>query len=498
MTHSKQKMQQNTNPKGVAGIVRNSVFGIFARAVDTVMRFVILAMIVRYLGPESFGDFAFITAFGAIILSLAEFGIEPVMVREMSASPLRQQSILGSVLTLRLLCSILIFFTLLLFVWVKNWNQDITIGLPIETAAQLFVMMQMTMIGVFRANEKMEYDLVTSCIHQCLLFCIIGGVIFFDLGFIWIFITRLLTEFGKVMIQSFIVHRKLIPITFNFDFTATGYFLKEAFPVLLLSFVLAASQKINIFFLKYFHGPVEISYFDIPQRILMSVNLISMMVVMAIFPVLCRQAKTSMDDFSHTYEKSLKFSSIFGIAISFLMMFWSEEIITVFFGIEFRACSVIMQVLSIIILLHFIIGLMNYTLTAVGMQRKPIAGAWVGMGINCIAALLLVPRYAHHGAAVAVLTGNMSFLVVNQWMIFRHVTRVPVLPVLAKPLFCSVVLILLSLPFKNFGLPGMVLGIPVALSGFFGFLCLLKVFTPREMQIFLAMIRNRRFDRSSP
>ena len=73
------------------------------RVFDVLYAFLVMAILARYFGPRLYGDYAFIMALVFIYLPFINFGVTPLMVRELSVHPDQREEIFGAGLTFRLL-----------------------------------------------------------------------------------------------------------------------------------------------------------------------------------------------------------------------------------------------------------------------------------------------------------------------------------------------------------------------------------------------------------
>ena len=473
-------------------VARNSGFGFIARMAEAVVRFVSIAMIAQYIGAKSFGDFAFITAISAFVTVFADFGIGPIMVREMSRHVSERRSILESVIVLRIAFSLLFLGGIVLSIRTTDYFAGLGLAMFIETMAQVFVAFQMMFLDVFRTVERVEYDMATSLGHQLLALALISAVVIMELAFVWLFVARAVAELTKMLVFIPIVHRKFIRVRLGVDLRRSMFLLKEALPVVLLSFLTVSSMRFHVFVLKYFRDPAEISFFDIPHRISMAINMMPLMAVMAVFPVLCRKAGSGGSSFSYAYEKSFKFLLLIALPVSVLLTVRAREIVTTFFGFEYLSCFRVLQIIGITLCTGFLIPLMNFVLTSVGKQAQTLWGVCVGLAVGFAFDLALVPRLGHLGAALGMVLGNVSYLAVNLRLVSKHACRIPIMSISLRPVLGAVVMFLVCLWSGRAGPLRMAVGSGIGCLCYVAVLVVLKTFSRNEIRTFVEMVKRRR------
>jgi len=471
-------------------VARNSVYGSLARGVDTVMRFIAIPIIARHLGSDLFGSFAFVTAYAAVLMVFADFGVEPIMVREMSARPDQRGAILGSAMTLRFVFSLILLGATLLVILVAGWSSRIGYALTFECAAQLLGQFGIVLVGTLRAYERMEYDLFTCIAHQALMFTLLVGVVLLDLGFVWVFLARAAAECFKTALLLLVIERKFLRLRLNRSLSRMFFLLKEGLPVILLSLLLVLSLRINVFMLKYFRTPAEISYLDIPQRLIMALNMMGTMIVVSVFPVLCRQASATGHVFKLACRKAFKFLAVIALPVSIALAVWAPDIVGLLFGAEYLPSIPVLRITASLLCITFWLPLANFILTAVGRQKTAVWGAVAGLLVNVAASLMLVPRYGHVGAAIAAALSVFTFLCVNLALVFRFACSVPLHSILLRPLLGGVVMLGVGLLFGH-GLIRMIAGSCAAFIAYGGALLALRTFSKEEIRTFAALLRRR-------
>ena len=81
-------------------------------------------VLARYLGPEAFGVFSFLISAVYIFLPLMQFGLNSVLTQELVSNRLKNNEILSTALSVRLIASIITFLIGLVSVLVFNWIED--------------------------------------------------------------------------------------------------------------------------------------------------------------------------------------------------------------------------------------------------------------------------------------------------------------------------------------------------------------------------------------
>ncbi len=458
----------------------NSIFVFVSRAMDVVTRIVLVALIARYLGRDLFGEYAFVMAIVFFLLPLSDFGMERIIVREISRDIENADKYMGSFLTLKILISLILIPVIFFITHIFHWDNRIVLAAYIATASQIFVSFRQVFLGIFRAFERMEYDTILTFLHG--IFKLVGVlfVIEYDMGFLAIFFALAFADLIKLALQAIVVFLRFVRPYMSINLSLCKGLIKEAYPLGIFALIAMASFKIDVFILNYFKTKADISLFEVPHRIVMQFQIVPVSVVTSLFPVLSRLAVSSKTSLHEAYTKAFKFLFVLGLLFSVSISIWSKEIILIIFGREFLDASLALQFLVWTIAFLFVISLMNFTLTSIGKQRLTTVSVTICFTVNLLLDLLLVPKYGYVGASIGTLIAYISFFCVSFYFINKNVGRVEISSSIIKPVLSGMIMIVISLVLKNSGFPW---GLSVFTGIFFYIVSLLVVKTFTEDDI---------------
>ena len=91
----------------LAFITRNTIFFLTALVIQKLLSFIYFTFLARYLGVEGIGQYFFAISFAAIFSVLMDFGLAPVLTREIAKSDKNDQEWFKQIFSLKLLFSII-------------------------------------------------------------------------------------------------------------------------------------------------------------------------------------------------------------------------------------------------------------------------------------------------------------------------------------------------------------------------------------------------------
>jgi len=468
-------------------ILRNSLFGMVARAVDTVMRMVIVAFIARYLGTTGFGEFASIMATTAFVLALTDFGLEPILVRDLSKVGANRERILGGILSLRVLMGGVVLAAMALIVTFSGWSQPVRLAIMLSSLGQVLTAGQMAMLGVFRAHERMEYDTAASLLYQGVSFGFTLVAIAVDGGFLGIVVSQVAGETVKLILLSGWVQRRFLRLRLVWDVRQMAHNLREALPIAGMALTSVVSFRMNVIMLTAWQGPRDVALFDSAQRLFFSISMIPMMILVAVFPVLCRLAGQDWPALRRTYAATFKYLLILGLAVTAVLAVWAEPIMNLLYGRSFAAAASSMRWLGLSTVAWFLIPLTNFVMTSVGRQSWSIAGVLAGVLVNVVVNIFSVPSYGHEGAAIGFFVGALVAAGVNGGLV-RHVLGPCGLTAVAwRPLVAGAVMAAVSAAVGTGSVVRMAVGLGLATVVFGAALFALRAISVADLATLKAM-----------
>ena len=466
-------------PRGTARrVVRNSAFILSARCLEGLMRVMIVAVIARYLGVEDFGSFAFIMAFVAFVLPITDLGMQRIVVREISSGIDRASNVMGSFLLLRGILATTAVVTAILIARFTSLGSDLLTVIVIAAVAQGMAGFGKAFLCVFRSFERMGFEAAVTVVHQVARAVGVLVVFLFDLGFLSLFVALLAAELFYAAVLIVVGMRLLGKVTWSRS--RCFALLRESYPLGIFAVIAVASFKVDVFVLRHFHGPMAVSLFEAPHRIVMQLQLVPVALVTALFPVMSRLAKTSPDALHQATANAFKFLLVQGFMVTTILAVWSEDFVALLFGKQFAPAAVSLSILSIAVCSLFPISLMNHALTSVGKQKLTTVGICICFLVNLVLDILLVPSFRYIGASIGTVVAYMAFFSVSVVFTWRNIGRLPLLSALVGPIACGSVAVGIAFLARSAGLHWTI-GAPLAGLAYAGALALTRVYTWQEI-----------------
>ncbi|RKY78598.1 hypothetical protein DRQ12_05665, partial [candidate division KSB1 bacterium] len=147
---------------------------IFAgQLINMALNLIAMICLARYLGEVKFGMFSFVIVFINFFAIAANFGMKPIIVREISRDIARARRILGTTIIIKFLLSIVSILLAYIVANLLGYSQELIIlivilAFNIFTSAKLQTF-RVVFESIFEANLSMEYPILLRMIDAVFL-----------------------------------------------------------------------------------------------------------------------------------------------------------------------------------------------------------------------------------------------------------------------------------------------------------------------------------------
>lgn len=375
--------------------------------VTAFLRFILIIYVVRILGAEEYGKFAFAFSFVSTIAIFSDLGVADIATREFSRNKEKEKDF-SDFLTLGLILSA--FALLLITIGSFFITSDFDIR-KIIWVLGIFILIN-SIISIFcsllRSRQKMEYEAGIR-IAQAL---IMTGAAFFIIFYIP---SALNLSYGYLFSNIVIVSAVLALFHFYFQSIELKY-NRDAFQILKISWPLSFGftvgwicLNINSIMLGYFNLLTENGWYNASVRIIYILIMFAGLVIRSFYPMLSNFFVSSKERLQKSWDymmRSIIFLT-FPMVIGGIVL--ASKIIYFFYGPEFAPSIQVFKFLTIAAGIIFINLPFSAMLIVADQQKKNFIVIVAGILINIILNVLLIPLYGIHGATVSAI---ISFAIV--------------------------------------------------------------------------------------
>ena len=476
-------------------VAKNSLIISIGRISEFLFGMIALILVARYLGAKDFGVYAFIRGIGIVVTPIIACGTFMVLIREISVDKEKTSVFLSSafILHIFLYIFVLLITTACIFLFI-DIQSDTAICIYLVLTSQALFVMQRSVSSVFLAFEKPIYDSIVTIFTRIISVLFIIIVIFSDLEMIGLFSALTIVYFIGFSVAWILLSRKFYAPKAILNIQTISLLLKESWPLSISNLIIQGYMYINVFMLQVFSGPVQISFYQIPQRTIEPFKILPRSIMTAFLPTfsILGRSKNMSRDLLVTYQRILKYLMVCFFPLCIFLTIYASPIVLLLFGKEFSGAVIPLQI-SIWTLIVFSLNILQEnTLTALMKQKVLIVSNSCCLLVVFLLGLYLISHYAAVGASIAIACGSLCMFALNYIFIFKYLGQVNLHSISIRPIFfSSAVMWILATTLS--GYINFILLIPFALALYISMIIYLKTFSTQEIDLFKGIIQKMRY-----
>lgn len=457
----------------------------FSEIIAKALQLFVFVYIARVYGKIDFGNFVFAIAFSAILSVLTDFGINSLLIREISRSKSDLKKYFSNALVMKIFLGIATF--ILAFAYLNLLGYSSKARIMAYALLSFAVLQSFTDLfySAFRAFERMHFDSIIKALRMVVLTLVVVLLVKNKAGFLSIGIAFPLTEILMLVVSSIIYIKYFERFSFEYDSSIAKKILKDAFPFFASLIFVTLLVYADSVILERFRGPEEVGIYAAAYNILFGLSFIPLMFSNSVYPVFSRFFKSDESLLNFAYRKSLTYMLILGLPASVGIWVYSDKIINLVYGAGYEKSVLALQILCWFVFLRFVNIIPGTVLSSINRQSsRTICQAAVAL-INIALNIFLIPKYGFIGAAYAAIISETFFIILYAYFTIRHGIRANLFHVIAKPLIASAVMFFVISKIES-----VFIGIFVGFISYFIALIVIKTFKNEDKKLIMKIIKN--------
>jgi len=481
--------REEDNASTVRRVAKNSlapiVLNLFNRAID----FAFAALMARVLGPVGNGRFATAVNIYLWFDTIANFGLDMVLMREVARDRARARRLFVNTTALRLL--LFVAAAPLLGGFLVGWQ---ALGTPLAAeTVQAVVLLYLGLLpgsvayglaALFRGCEKHEIpaavQTVTTTIKVTLgVLVLVGGM-----GIAGLAGTSILTNLATLAVLAFLARRMLwarLPIgAKGLRWPLQRAMLSESWALMLSLLLQMLFPGVNVLLLQSLQGDAAVGWYDAARKWVDALNIVPQFFTLAVFPLMSQQAAQDREGLRRSYGLSVKLLTVITLPLAALVTLLATPLVGLLSGREFLPHgAVALQILVWSIAFGWINSLTNYVLIALGRQRYVLLTSGARVLFTVAANLLFVRTFSYVASAWIITAGELLLLFLFYVDLRRRLGPVGWVRLLGRPALAGLAMAATAwalLPFSR------VLALAAGPAVYLAALLALRALTPQEWE----------------
>ncbi len=373
---------------------------------------IVIIWIARYLGPEQFGIYNYAIAFVALFTAVSTLGLDHIVVREIVRQPDKKDEIVGSALLMRFLASVITVVLISLIIFLLRPDDALTRMMVIIIASAMIFQSFEVIDFWFQSQVQSKYTVIAKNAAFLFISGVHIGLILSEASLIAFAIARLgemfLFAVGLVFLYRYSgsALRKL-----RFRLKQATHLLRDSWPLILSGIMVMLYMRIDQVMLGEMIGDTSVGIYSAAIRLTEVWFFIPTAILISVFPNIIETKKKDEGLYYRRLQRLYTTLTWMAIAIALVVMFLANPVIRVLYGQEFQAAGSVL-VISIWAGVFVFQGLTRSKwLVAENLQKYTYFFTGIGVIINIILNLILIPKYEASGAAIATLITQFTVVI---------------------------------------------------------------------------------------
>lgn len=416
------------------------------------LRFLLVILAIKILGPQEWGVFAYAVGFGALVTILVDIGVSPVLTREIAKDNSQENvvRVLSNSAFIKF-ATTLIGFIIVFFL--SPYFSSMKEALPLFSLVALIITfdnIREFVFSVVRAFERMELEAFVNIVTNL-------GILLTGLCVIYYFPSAYNLAFAYMigsMVGAFygiyLIKDKLKGLFSKISLSMVKMFFVASMPFALYQSLSAALFNTDLYLIGYFKGAKDVGFYSAFQRIALLIFVLPSIFSSSIFPKFSKFSPSDKDKLLDILQKSLKISLFIGLPLSIFAIVFADKIIPLIFSQEFSQHTLTFQVLMFTFLLAFPMSIFGNLLFSLHREKEFIKLFIISFLINLIFDILLIDKYGILGAAFGVFVAQ-AFSTSYFYYLSKQIFKKPIFYNVSKIVLSSILLFafLMFLSFLN-------------------------------------------------
>jgi O-antigen/teichoic acid export membrane protein len=389
---------------GLRRVAENVSWLIGERSLLLVLNFIVSVWFINYLGPSSYGKYAYAVSFATLFASLATLGLNNIVIRELASSKGAHGEILGTAFVMRIGSSVMTFGLIAIAIFLVT--DDPTTRLLVLVVA-ISVLADPTQVVDLWFQSRIESKYVVWVRVGVSLASILAKVALIVLrmpliAFAWLYAAQALAM-GLAFVVVFALRRPTGLRLRRSAVRAAGL-LRDSWPLIVTGLSATVYMKIDRIMLGQMLGDHDVGIYSTAATISEVWNMFPVILATSLFPVVVRSRESSNEDlYARRMQALYDVMALGAYAVAIPMSLLAHWLIDLLFPSEFADSAGILQV-HIWSLLFVALGVSRSRyLVAENLIRFSMWAALAGGALNVLFNWFLIPRAGGVGAAWATL-----------------------------------------------------------------------------------------------
>ncbi|MBI2475134.1 flippase [Candidatus Uhrbacteria bacterium] len=393
-------------------LAKNTMFLTIASIGQKAIAFVYFLFLARIMMPEQTGIYFLAVSISMIFSVIADFGITPVIIREIAKHPDDTHKLIRRTLTVKFPLLFIGYFLAVGSTFLMGYEIQI-LSLVLFTGLVLILdSIHLFFYGVLRGHHILSIESIGMFSGQ-LITAIVGALILWLHPSLQLLVLALMAgSLTNVVLSSSVLIRKFgfklfLPIL---DWKFIRFLLKAALPFALAAIFVKVYSYVDTVFISKFMDATSVGLYGLAYKFTYAFQFLPLAFIAALYPNLSSLIDSDNENLSKTFNRSMWYMLILSTPIVFGLWLIAPNVVLLA-GDSYSASAPVLSVLIFVLFPIFLDFPIGSLLNAANKQSTKTTIMGITMVLNIILNVLFIPNFGIKGAAYAALISfSLMFL----------------------------------------------------------------------------------------
>jgi O-antigen/teichoic acid export membrane protein len=370
----------------------------------------------RHLGPHAFGTYSFAEGFATTLMALLSLGVDSYTLRELPTRPGHASDYFGGMLVLRSLLGGLMLTGIVLALSAAGFDAETTRVTSVFALGYLVTGIAQLLAACLQANATVKRLAIVNVVAKLVW----GAAIVVALTLRWplelVAAAFVLSEALKAALL-FAEATSRLGLSFRVDVAATGAVVVASLPYFANTVALNLN-RLDVTVLGFMAGEEVVGWYGAASSFSLLVFMFAPLLGAVVLPMLARVRARSHADFLHVMGRLTQGLLVVATPLALMVALGADLWVRLAFGEAYLPAASSLRVMAWLALLSYLTSLLSMALLTLDQRWTVTFTSVVGLVINPLLCVLLIPVCARAfgaggagaGAALGVVGMELSII----------------------------------------------------------------------------------------
>ncbi len=404
-------------------IAANTTFILAGNIVVKLLALLVSVYLARYLSVEYFGEYNFVITYLTFFIFVANFGLDPILIRDLSRADSNIDHLTSNILIIRVLTSVFSILLAIVLIRLLGYPEETILYVSVLSAILLFQGISYLFESVFHAKLKMHYSAIGLIISKAFYSAAAFALIYLKKDLLDFFYLYIVAELIRTLIAVY-YSRNFVKIKLNIDWSLWKYLFKECLPFIASYALFVIYYRVDILMLSKMADVFAVGLYSSAYRLVDPVLFIPAALASTLMPLMAKEYIKDHTKLSQLYSSGSKYIMLLMLPMTIALFLLSEKIIHLLYTESYYPAIFTFQILSLTLVFNSVNSIQNSILIASDRQKINALSIGICCALNVVLNLILIPMYGYNGAAIATLISVIALFLIQLLFIKKTLSLV--------------------------------------------------------------------------